>query len=219
MSKKKVFVETWGCQMNVADSETMLSMLQAQNYETTDKVEQADLVLLNTCHIREKATHKVLSRLGALRQVAELNPNMKIAVAGCVATIATQPANASMAAPYVVFNERQISGWASQVDVSNSYEMLRIVWAALPASVVVYPTETYYYFTVYVAGRTFTGNILLGPDYLDRGVFSFAYKEVSGNDQGRDPIAVEALYSRENGAAVQRVSKRPAAHSAHGFHC
>jgi tRNA-2-methylthio-N6-dimethylallyladenosine synthase len=85
MSKKKVFVETWGCQMNVADSETMLSMLQAQNYETTDKVEQADLVLLNTCHIREKATHKVLSRLGALRQVAELNPQMKIAVAGCVA--------------------------------------------------------------------------------------------------------------------------------------
>jgi tRNA-2-methylthio-N6-dimethylallyladenosine synthase len=85
MSKKKVFVETWGCQMNVADSETMLSMLQAQNYETTDQVEQADLVLLNTCHIREKATHKVLSRLGALRQVAELNPQMKIAVAGCVA--------------------------------------------------------------------------------------------------------------------------------------
>lgn len=85
MSKKKVFVETWGCQMNVADSETMLSMLQAQNYETTDKVEQADLVLLNTCHIREKATHKVLSRLGALRQVAEHNPQMKIAVAGCVA--------------------------------------------------------------------------------------------------------------------------------------
>ncbi|HYX40011.1 MAG TPA: tRNA (N6-isopentenyl adenosine(37)-C2)-methylthiotransferase MiaB [Oligoflexus sp.] len=85
MSKKKVFVETWGCQMNVADSETMLSMLQAQNYEATDQVEQADLVLLNTCHIREKATHKVLSRLGALRQVAELNPNMKIAVAGCVA--------------------------------------------------------------------------------------------------------------------------------------
>jgi tRNA-2-methylthio-N6-dimethylallyladenosine synthase len=85
MSKKKVFVETWGCQMNVADSETMLSMLQSQNYETTDQVDQADLVLLNTCHIREKATHKVLSRLGALRQVAEHNPNMKIAVAGCVA--------------------------------------------------------------------------------------------------------------------------------------
>ncbi len=84
-TKKKVFVETWGCQMNVADSETMLSMLQDQNYEATDKVEQADLVLLNTCHIREKATHKVLSRLGALRAVAELNPKMKIAVAGCVA--------------------------------------------------------------------------------------------------------------------------------------
>lgn len=84
-TKKKVFVETWGCQMNVADSETMLSMLQDKNYEATSQVEQADLVLLNTCHIREKATHKVLSRLGALRAISEQNPKMKIAVTGCVA--------------------------------------------------------------------------------------------------------------------------------------
>ncbi|MFY7929541.1 MAG: tRNA (N6-isopentenyl adenosine(37)-C2)-methylthiotransferase MiaB, partial [Oligoflexus sp.] len=84
-STKKVFVETWGCQMNVADSESMLGMLKARAYETTDKAEEADLVLLNTCHIREKATHKVLSRLGTLRQVAEKNPKMKIAVTGCVA--------------------------------------------------------------------------------------------------------------------------------------
>ncbi|MCX6129871.1 MAG: tRNA (N6-isopentenyl adenosine(37)-C2)-methylthiotransferase MiaB [Proteobacteria bacterium] len=83
--KKKVFVETLGCQMNVADSESMLSLLRAENYEATYQVEDADLVLLNTCHIREKATHKVLSRLGALRAVSELNPKMKIAVAGCVA--------------------------------------------------------------------------------------------------------------------------------------
>lgn len=83
--KKKVFVETWGCQMNVADSETMLSILGGQNYEPTTQVEQADLVLLNTCHIREKATHKVLSRLGALGAMTTLRPQVKIAVAGCVA--------------------------------------------------------------------------------------------------------------------------------------
>jgi tRNA-2-methylthio-N6-dimethylallyladenosine synthase len=83
---KKVYVETWGCQMNVADSEQMLGLLRAQNYSQTDKPEDADLVLLNTCHIREKATHKVLSRLGRLREIsAEHNPKMKIAVAGCVA--------------------------------------------------------------------------------------------------------------------------------------
>ncbi|SMF79267.1 tRNA (N6-isopentenyl adenosine(37)-C2)-methylthiotransferase MiaB [Pseudobacteriovorax antillogorgiicola] len=84
--KKKVLIETWGCQMNVADSENMLNMLQKENYEVTDKAEDADLVLLNTCHIREKATHKVLSRLGRLREISkDNNPNMKIAVAGCVA--------------------------------------------------------------------------------------------------------------------------------------
>ncbi len=84
-ASKKVFIETWGCQMNVADSEQMLSLLQARDYVTTTSAEDADLVLLNTCHIREKATHKVLSRLGRLRQMAEKNPGMKIAVTGCVA--------------------------------------------------------------------------------------------------------------------------------------
>ena len=84
--KKKVLVETWGCQMNVADSEKMLGMLEKDNYELTEKAEDADLVLLNTCHIREKATHKVVSRLGKLRAISEKsNPDMKIAVAGCVA--------------------------------------------------------------------------------------------------------------------------------------
>ena len=72
--------------MNVADSEQMLGLLQAQNYSQTATPEDADLVLLNTCHIREKATHKVLSRLGRLREISlEHNPKMKIAVAGCVA--------------------------------------------------------------------------------------------------------------------------------------
>lgn len=83
---KKVLIETWGCQMNVADSENMLSMLKKENYQVTDKAEDADLVLLNTCHIREKATHKVLSRLGRLRDISkDTNPNMKVVVAGCVA--------------------------------------------------------------------------------------------------------------------------------------
>lgn len=82
---KKVFIETWGCQMNVADSEAMLGMLEARSYEMTMVAEEADLVLLNTCHIREKATHKVLTRLGTLRPLVEKNPALKIAVTGCVA--------------------------------------------------------------------------------------------------------------------------------------
>jgi tRNA-2-methylthio-N6-dimethylallyladenosine synthase len=82
---RKVHIETWGCQMNVADSERMLSLLAERNYTLTQTVEDADLVLLNTCHIREKARHKVLSRLGVLRDLKESHPKMKIAVAGCVA--------------------------------------------------------------------------------------------------------------------------------------
>lgn len=82
---KKVLIETWGCQMNTADSERMLGMLHEANYTTTSNPDEADLVLLNTCHIREKAKHKVLSRLGVLRLHKANNPKMKIAVAGCVA--------------------------------------------------------------------------------------------------------------------------------------
>lgn len=82
---QKVHIETWGCQMNTADAERMLALLAEQNYALADAAEGADLVLLNTCHIREKARHKVLSRLGELRLMKEKNPGMRIAVAGCVA--------------------------------------------------------------------------------------------------------------------------------------
>lgn len=83
--KKKVAIETWGCQMNVADSERMLLLLKQKNYELTEKAEDADLVLLNTCHIREKARHKVVSRLGVLDQLKKKKSGLTIAVAGCVA--------------------------------------------------------------------------------------------------------------------------------------
>ncbi|MEY4630749.1 MAG: hypothetical protein RIQ81_869 [Pseudomonadota bacterium] len=82
---KKVHVETWGCQMNVADSEKMLSLLHGMNYVLTEDESEADLFLLNTCHIREKAKHKVVSRLGVLREMKKQRPGVKIAVAGCVA--------------------------------------------------------------------------------------------------------------------------------------
>ena len=81
----KVHIETWGCQMNTADAEAMLALLVKADYALVGTADEADLVLLNTCHIREKARHKVLSRLGELRIMKEKNPGMRIAVAGCVA--------------------------------------------------------------------------------------------------------------------------------------
>jgi len=82
---RKVFVKTYGCQMNVYDSERMTEALAAQGYAPTDRADDADLVLLNTCHIREKAAEKVYSDIGRLKPLKATNPNLKIAVAGCVA--------------------------------------------------------------------------------------------------------------------------------------
>jgi tRNA-2-methylthio-N6-dimethylallyladenosine synthase len=82
---KKIHMETWGCQMNVADSEHMLALMANKNYMLVENPGEADVIVLNTCHIREKATHKVLSRLGVLKELKVNNPELTIAVAGCVA--------------------------------------------------------------------------------------------------------------------------------------
>ncbi len=83
---KKVFIKTYGCQMNVYDSERMADVLSPIGYAPVEAPDEADLVILNTCHIREKAAEKVYSELGRIRQHKEKNkPDMKVAVAGCVA--------------------------------------------------------------------------------------------------------------------------------------
>lgn len=80
-----VFVETMGCQMNVYDTERMFEVLGKDGYAPTDDVARADLVLLNTCSIRDKVEHKVVSALGALRKLKEHNPDLVLGVTGCVA--------------------------------------------------------------------------------------------------------------------------------------
>ena len=85
---KKVLIKTYGCQMNVYDSQRMRDVLAPLGYEETDQVDAADFVILNTCHIREKASEKVYSELGRLRDMklerAGTGREMMIAVAGCV---------------------------------------------------------------------------------------------------------------------------------------
>ena len=84
---RKVFIKTHGCQMNEYDSARMLDLLkESQNAILVDTPEQADLLLLNTCSIREKAQEKVFHQLGRWRKLKQLNPNLKIAVGGCVAS-------------------------------------------------------------------------------------------------------------------------------------
>ena len=86
---RKVFVKTYGCQMNVYDSQRMADALAAEGYQPTAEIEDADLVLLNTCHIREKAAEKVYSELGRIRKLkaerAAVGRETLVGVAGCVA--------------------------------------------------------------------------------------------------------------------------------------
>jgi tRNA-2-methylthio-N6-dimethylallyladenosine synthase len=86
---KRLFIETYGCQMNVYDSERMRDVLAPLGYAPVDKPDDADLVVLNTCHIREKATEKVYSEIGRLRahkkRRAAEGKNTSIVIAGCVA--------------------------------------------------------------------------------------------------------------------------------------
>lgn len=81
----RIHIETWGCQMNVADSERILALMARKNYQRASSEFDAQLIVLNTCHIREKAKHKVVSRLGQLRKLKRQRPTLKIAVVGCVA--------------------------------------------------------------------------------------------------------------------------------------
>ena len=87
---KRLFIKTYGCQMNVYDSERMADVLRPLGYASTDRPEDADFVILNTCHIREKAAEKVYSELGRLKAIRNERieqglPRSTIAVAGCVA--------------------------------------------------------------------------------------------------------------------------------------
>ena len=82
---KKLFIKTYGCQMNVYDSQRMAEAMGAEGYVLTEDQADADMVLLNTCHIREKAAEKLYSDLGRLKPLKAAKPDLKIGVAGCVA--------------------------------------------------------------------------------------------------------------------------------------
>ncbi|HWU44099.1 MAG TPA: tRNA (N6-isopentenyl adenosine(37)-C2)-methylthiotransferase MiaB [Bdellovibrio sp.] len=79
-----VYISTYGCQMNVNDTERMYSLLEMQNFTPVQTPEEASLILVNSCSIREKAVHKVYSEVGTFRKLKEKNPDLKIGVGGCV---------------------------------------------------------------------------------------------------------------------------------------
>ncbi len=82
---RKLYIESYGCQMNFSDSEVVASILANQGYNTTQNLEEADLVLVNTCSIRDKAEQTVRKRLEKYNAVKKINPTMKVGVLGCMA--------------------------------------------------------------------------------------------------------------------------------------
>jgi tRNA-2-methylthio-N6-dimethylallyladenosine synthase len=116
LEKKKLYIQTFGCQMNVQDAEKMAALLETSGYGTTDDPERADLILVNTCSIREKAAHKICSQLGRFRTLKEMNPGLLIGVGGCLAQQCGD--RFFRMAPYVdlVFGTHQIHRLPEMVD-------------------------------------------------------------------------------------------------------
>lgn len=85
MKKNSVYIETYGCQMNVADSEIVMGILGNNGYELTQQIKKADVILLNTCSIRDNAEQRIYGRLGNLKKLKSSKPDMLIGILGCMA--------------------------------------------------------------------------------------------------------------------------------------
>src|SRR5919202_5578108 len=97
--RKKLYIETVGCQMNVLDSELVVGKLRNEGYELTDDIDQADTILYNTCSVRQHAEDKVYSALGRIRRLKQRKPGLTIGVLGCMAQ--KEPAQILRRAPHV----------------------------------------------------------------------------------------------------------------------
>ena len=123
----KLYIKTYGCQMNEYDSQKTLEILkQDPTVEETTNPEDADIILLNTCSIREKAEEKVYSELGRLRKLKVQNPNLKIGVGGCVAS--QEGKNIFKRAPYVdlIFGPQTIHKVPSLISKKNKIEAVDV---------------------------------------------------------------------------------------------
>ena len=82
---RKLFIETYGCQMNVGDTEIVVSIMQQEGYIYTEKIEEADIILINTCSIRDNAEQRIWGRLSEMRRFKRKKPSLLIGIIGCMA--------------------------------------------------------------------------------------------------------------------------------------
>ena len=139
-SMKSFHIITFGCQMNEHDSERMTGILKDRAFAVASGPYDADIIILNTCSIREKAEQKFYSELGRLRKLKEENPKLTIAVAGC---IAQQEGRGILArAPYVdmIFGPSDISGLSDIIDRS------RLPLSCHSSGILLFPKQIKYIF-------------------------------------------------------------------------
>ncbi len=140
MKNKLLYIQTFGCQMNVHDSEQMATLLVSEGYETTNDVKLADLILINSCSIREKAAQKVYSELGRIGLLKEHKPELIIGVGGCLAQHLGSKFHKIINHLDFVFGTHNIHRLPEMIDaVKNKREKItKIDFLQLPNSIGIY---------------------------------------------------------------------------------
>ena len=82
---RKLFIETYGCQMNVGDTEIIISLLQQHGYRYTEQQAEADVILINTCSVRDNAEQRIWGRLSEMRRLKKQKPSLVVGIVGCMA--------------------------------------------------------------------------------------------------------------------------------------
>ena len=141
VSQRKVFVQTFGCQQNEADSEKYLGMAVSMGYVTTDTPENADLIIVNTCAIREHAEKKALSIIGQYKHIKAKNPNLIIGVCGCMVAQEHRREELKMKYPYVTFT----------LGTASLHHLPRVLWEAIESKKRLITTDSDIDFTETVA--------------------------------------------------------------------
>ncbi|MBR3603856.1 MAG: tRNA (N6-isopentenyl adenosine(37)-C2)-methylthiotransferase MiaB [Elusimicrobiaceae bacterium] len=137
---KKLFIQTYGCQMNIADSEEMAAHLLERGYIPTENLEEADLALINTCTVRDHAEHRALSFLGRLRKWKRENPQRIIIFAGCAAQRLGESLKKTFPFLDLVCGAKEIDGFAELLDKSGLFTLDQAPAAQPPTSITGYVT-------------------------------------------------------------------------------
>ncbi len=148
---QKFLTVTMGCQMNVRDTEIMEQMLREMNYEATHEQEDADLILFNTCCIRETAENKAYGRISSLKKLKEKNPNLIIVVAGCMAQKDQEAVRKRVPHVDLVFGTHNLHQFPDLLQEFKRYHHVKTsIWEEDEGLVPVLPTKRKYSFSASV---------------------------------------------------------------------